>query len=112
LQNEEKKKEKKKRPHPRVYKIDDLTHHITLAHGTFYFGPSSHQMEVDPTYQPSFNSDQQELLNDEIIDVQNEKKRCARYNYQLVDETNPKRRRLFLGALLGDDSLEVLRLYP
>ncbi|KAL7435214.1 hypothetical protein ACHAXH_002903 [Discostella pseudostelligera] len=95
--------------HPRVYEIGDLKHRITLPHGTFFFGPDSHHVEVDPTYKPSFNSIQQELLDDEIIDVKEEKARCARYSYQLVDEVNPKRRRLFLGALLGDDSMEVLR---
>ncbi|KAL7429832.1 hypothetical protein ACHAXH_001372 [Discostella pseudostelligera] len=91
--------------HPRVYEIESLKH-ITLAHGTFYFGPHSHQVEIDSTYEPVLNSMQQELLDDEVIDVQKEKERCERYNYELVDEANPRRRLLFLGSLLGDDSTE------
>ena len=99
-----------KHPNPMNFDIDGLQHdRAKLAHGTFHFGPDSHQVELDPTYQPTFNSVQQELLDDEIIDVQKEKERCARYNYQLIDEENPKRRRIFFGALLGDDSMEVLR---
>ncbi len=93
--------------HPRVYEIESLKH-ITLAHGIFYFGPHSHQVEIDSTYEPVLNSMQQELLDDEVIDVQKEKERCERYNYELVDEANPRRRLLFLGSLLGDDSTEVL----
>ncbi|KAL3763057.1 hypothetical protein ACHAWU_007763 [Discostella pseudostelligera] len=96
--------------HPRVYEIESLKH-ITLAHGTFYFGLHSHQVQIDPTYEPLLNSMQQELLDDDVIDVQKEKERCERYNYELVDEANPKRRRLFLGSLLGDDSMEVLRAH-
>ena len=94
--------------HPRVYEIEDLKH-ITLPHGTIFFGPHSHEAHVDPTYEPSFNSIQKEFLDDDIIDIQKEKERCERYNYQLLDEANPKRRRLFLGSLLGEDSMEVLR---
>ncbi len=91
---------------PSVYELKSL-HNISLAHGTFFFGTNSHQ--ADSTYQPLFNSIQEEFLNDDIIDIPKEKERCARYNYKLLDEANPKRRRLFLGSLLGDDSWEVLR---
>ncbi|KAL3811360.1 hypothetical protein ACHAXA_000776 [Cyclostephanos tholiformis] len=81
-------------------------HHV--AHGTFFFGPHSHEVDIASTYKPELNSIQKELLDDEIIDVEKEKERCARYNFKINNETHPKRRRLFLGALLGDDSMEVL----
>ncbi len=80
---------------------------IEVAHGTFFFGPHSHQEEVDSTYDPSI---QQNYLDNESIHVEEEEERCAWYNYQMLNEdNNPKRRRLFLGAMVGDDCLEVLR---
>jgi hypothetical protein len=94
---------------------------LTLAHGTFHFGPTSH--DVDDTLAGStttaneyyelaksfWNDEQRKILDDEYIDVDIERERCSRYNWNLVNETHPTRRRLFMGALLGDDSLEVLR---
>ena len=80
-----------------------------VAHGMFFFGPHSREVEIVANYDPTLNSIQKELLDDEIIDVEKEKKRCARYDFGLANETHPKRRRLFLGAILGDDSLEVLQ---
>jgi len=55
------------------------------------------------------NSIQKEFLDDEIIDVEREKECCARYGYGMVNETHLKRRRLLLGGLLGDESMEVLQ---
>ena len=78
-------------------------------HGTFFFGPNSHEVEFVSSYDPPLNSIQKEFLDDEIIDVEREKERCARYGYGMVNETHPKRRRLFLGGLLGDESMEVLQ---
>jgi hypothetical protein len=75
-----------------------------VAHGTFFFGPHSHEVDIESNYRPPMNSIQKELLDDEIIDVEKEKERCARYNFRIHNETHPKRRRLFLGALIGDDS--------
>jgi hypothetical protein len=50
------------------------------------------------------------LLDDGEIDVEREKERCARNDFKiLANETHPERRRLFLGSLLADDSMEVLR---
>ena len=80
-----------------------------VAHGMFFFGPHSREVEIVANYDPTLNSIQKELLDDEIIDVEKEKERCARYDFGLANETHPKRRRLFLGAILGDDSLEVLQ---
>ncbi|KAL3757822.1 hypothetical protein ACHAWU_006130 [Discostella pseudostelligera] len=94
--------------HPRVYELEDL-HQIKVEHGIFFFGPHSHQVVLDPTYDPAFTSIQQQYLDDETIDVEKEKERCARYNYQILNEDNPKRRRIFYGAMVGDDTLEVLR---
>ncbi|KAL3780360.1 hypothetical protein ACHAW5_007118 [Stephanodiscus triporus] len=82
---------------------------LTLAHGTFYFAPHSQEVEIVPNHEPSWNAVQRELLDDEIVDVERERERCARYNFKLADEANPRRRRLFMGALIGDDSMEVLR---
>jgi hypothetical protein len=75
-----------------------------VAHGAFFFGPHSHEVDIETNYRPPINSIQEELLDDEIIDVDKEKERCARYNFRINNETHPKRRRLFLGALIGDDS--------
>ncbi len=84
---------------------------VHLAHGTFFFGPHSMEANVDPDYpfSSSLSEDQMGLLNDEYIDVEKERERCARYNFELLNETHPKRRRLFAGWLVGDDSLEVLK---
>ena len=107
-QQQQTNEESSRKFHPRVYEMEQLKR-IEVAHGTFFFGPHSHQVEVDSTYTPSFTSTQQTFLDDERIDVEKEKERCARYNYQILTEDNPKRRRLFLGAMVGDDSWEVLR---
>jgi hypothetical protein len=96
---------------------------LTLAHGTFYFGPTSHDIADDAAspastsssgyhherMSSSWNARQREMLNDEDIVVEIERERCSRYNFELANETHPRRRRLFMGALLGDDSMEVLR---
>ena len=49
------------------------------------------------------------ILNDEEIDTERERARCASYNFDFPKNTAPKRRRLFLGALIADDSIEVLK---
>ena len=84
---------------------------IGLAHGTFFFGPHSQEANVVPDYpfSSSLNKAQVGLLDDEDIDVEKERERCARYDFRLLNETHPKRRRLFAGWLVGDDSLEVLK---
>ena len=81
-----------------------------FAHGIFFFGPHSQEViDLIPNYDPKFNSIQMELLDDDKIDIEKEKERCARYGLEILNQTEPKRRRLFLGAILGDDSMEVLQ---
>ena len=80
-----------------------------FAHGLFFFGPTSQEVvDLIPNYDPKFNSIQRELLDDDKIDIEKEKERCARYGLEVLNQTEPKRRRLFLGAILGEDSMEVL----
>lgn len=98
------------RLHPLVFDVSQLKN-ATLAHGTFYFGPHSQEADIissSDTNKPTLNNMQREMLDDEIINVEIEKERCARYNLNLVNETNIVRRRLFAGWLISDDSMEVL----
>jgi hypothetical protein len=90
-----------------VFDIDQLKQH-RLAHGTFFFGPQSHELDVVSSHQPPLNVIQERFHNDATIDVEKEVERCARYNFKIANKTHPKRRRLFLGALIADDSMEVL----
>jgi hypothetical protein len=41
-------------PHPHVYKWDDLEKRYQEGHGTFFFGPHSHQIEIpeEAKYEP------------------------------------------------------------
>ncbi len=78
-----------------------------VAHGTFFFGPHSHKVDIESNYRPPMNSIQKELLNDEIIDVEKEKECCACYNFRIHNKTHPKQQRLFLGALIADDSSKL-----
>ncbi|KAL7462135.1 hypothetical protein ACHAXS_002528 [Conticribra weissflogii] len=96
--------------HPLVYDMNKLERK-DLPHGSFLFGPHSHQVHIKHNYNQSWTEIQKELIDDddEIIDIEKEKQRCARYNFKLSDEKNPKRRRLFLGSLIANDSLEVLK---
>mmetsp|Transcript_28207 Transcript_28207/g.56756 ORF Transcript_28207/g.56756 Transcript_28207/m.56756 type:complete len:567 (-) Transcript_28207:165-1865(-) len=89
---------------------------ISLPHGSFFFGPDSHQVDIpesdvfDPS--ASWSSLQHELLDDDsdAINVELEKKRCATYDFGFPDATMPlKRRRLFYGALISGDSAEVIK---
>eukprot|EP00985_Skeletonema_marinoi_P010879 scaffold5112_cov132-Skeletonema_marinoi.AAC.3 len=89
---------------------------ISLPHGSFFFGPDSHQVDIpesdvfDPS--ASWSSLQRELLDDDsdAINVELEKKRCASYDFGFPDATMPlKRRRLFYGALISGDSAEVIK---
>ena len=88
---------------------------ITLPHGSFYFGPDSHEVKIpesdmiDPT--ASWTPLQSMLIDDsDYINVEVEKKRCASYNFAFPDTTKPlKRRRLFYGALISGDSKEVIK---
>jgi hypothetical protein len=99
----------KKQGRPLLFNVKDLKN-IELAHGTFYFGPHSQEADIDHNYNPSLNSIQMELLDDdEHIDIEKEKERCARYGLEILNQTEPKRRRLFAGWLISDDSMEVLK---
>jgi len=94
-----------------VYELEQLKKQ-RLSHGTFFFGRHSQEIEIDSSYKPQWNSMQKQMLDDDYendtIDVEKEKERCERYNYKLSNETHPKRRRLFLGSLIADDSMKVI----
>ena len=93
---------------PQVHQLEDLKR-TSLPHGTFFFGQHSHQILIPEyaRYEPSLDPIQKSLLQDEAIDVDTERKRCDRYNFGFRNQTR-RRRRLFLGALIADDSMEVL----
>ena len=80
-----------------------------MPHGVFLFGPDSQSVAIpeNERFERNFTSEQLRLLEDQAIDLELEEKRCASYGYGLP--TYPRRRRLFLGSLIGDDSMEVLR---
>ena len=59
------------------------------------------------SYDHSSTDEQRALLDDEQIDPEREKERCANYNFGYDGRT--ERRRLFLGTLLADDSMDVLK---
>ncbi|KAL7528321.1 hypothetical protein ACHAXR_002379, partial [Thalassiosira sp. AJA248-18] len=64
------------------------------------------------TIEHSWTPEQARILDDEEIDIEKEKQRCASYNFDFPthNENTPiKRRRIFMGALIATDSLEVLR---
>ena len=86
---------------------------VHLPHGTFYFGPHSHQsIEISKTnnHTSSWTAAQGQLLNDETIDFLKEKERCDTYNFNFPkNRTTIKRRRLFLGSLIASDSIEVIK---
>lgn len=87
---------------------------VHLPHGTFYFGPHSHQsIEISKTnnHTSSWTAVQVQLLNDETIDFLKEKERCESYNFNLAqtNRTTINRRRLFLGSLIASDSIEVIK---
>ena len=88
---------------------DDVPCHIHILIGTFFFGPHSHQIKIpnDHQYEPSLTKEQRALLDDEDIDPGKEKQRCANYNFPYDGRT--QRRRLFLGTLLADESMDVLK---
>jgi len=90
-----------------VYELEQLKKQ-RLLHGTFFFGRHSQEIEIDSNYKPKWNSIQKQMLDDDTINVEKEKERCERYGYSLSNETHPRRRRLFLGALIADDSMKVI----
>ena len=55
----------------------------------------------------SSTDEQRALLNDEAVNPEREKERCEKYNFGYDGRT--ERRRLFLGALIADDSMDVLK---
>jgi len=83
----------------------------SFPHGSFFFGHTGHEVSIPKKsiWKPSRNPVQQKLLDDEEIDVEEEKERCERYGVGYTDETLSRRRRLFLGALLAEESMEVLQ---
>ena len=97
--------------------VVDHLKHKPFPHGTFFFGKDNHQTNIpqneliDPT--SSWTSLQRTLLDDSEINIEEEKKRCASYNWELPhynNETKPlQRRRLFCGAMIANDSKEVLQ---
>ena len=90
---------------------------ISSSHGSFFFGPDSHQVQipVNEVFDPSssWTPLQRELLEDDsdIINVEKEKERCESYGFGFPSNvTMPlKRRRLFYGALISGESAEVIK---
>jgi len=87
----------------------DHLHRQSFPHGSFFFGPTSHEAAIpkQSTWKHNWNARQQELLSDEDIDAEVEKKRCERYNMGYANQSH--RRRLFLGALIADESMKVVQ---
>jgi len=88
----------------------------SFPHGTFFYGNFNnnihHSEEAVIDRSSNWTNIQRQLLDDEDINIETEKKRCASYNWELPDysTTKPlKRRRIFYGALIADDSKEVLQ---
>jgi hypothetical protein len=90
---------------------------IDVPHGSFFFGFNSHQVKIPKSQvfdrSESWSSLQRELLDDDsdVINVEEEKKRCASFNFGFPNATMMplRRRRLFYGALISDDSAEVIK---
>ena len=84
---------------------------LALSHGTFFFWRSRDQATRphNRSEEPAWTEEQTRLLDDEDIDVDRERARCAAYGFGLPNGTVTTRRRLFLGSLIADDSLEVLK---
>jgi len=87
---------------------------ISFPHGSFFFGANSHQVKIPKSqvFDPSLSwlPLQRKLLDDSDINVEVEKKRCASYNFGFPNATMPlRRRRLFYGSLISDDSAEVIK---
>ena len=87
----------------------------SFPHGIFFFGSDSHQAKIpksdmfDPS--ASWTPLQRELLDDADINIEEEKKRCASYNFGFPSNTTLplKRRRLFYGSLISGESAEVIK---
>lgn len=90
---------------------------ISSSHGSFFFGSDSHQVKIPDSdvidLSASWTPLQRELLDDDsdAINVEKEKERCASYGFDFPsDATLPlRRRRLFYGALISGDSVEVIK---
>jgi hypothetical protein len=89
---------------------------ISFPHGSFFFGANSHQVKIPKSqvFDPSLSwlPLQRKLLDDDsnMINVEEERKRCASYDFGFPNATMPlKRRRLFYGALISGDSAEVIK---
>jgi hypothetical protein len=106
----------------------DKMKRLDLLHGTFFFEQhplsflnNNMNLDIDENEKESstISPIQQKIIDDdddESINIEREKERCARYGYDLLlpvttngDEIRPTRRRLFMGSLIADDSLEVMR---
>ena len=99
--------------HHSSYHLRDLPT-VAVPHGTFHFAPHSHELCVPGNEKivNSWTTEQATLLDDDVIDIEKEKQRCASYNLGLRKYDNGtalQRRRLFMGALIATDSLEVLK---
>mmetsp|Transcript_29206 Transcript_29206/g.62102 ORF Transcript_29206/g.62102 Transcript_29206/m.62102 type:complete len:511 (+) Transcript_29206:50-1582(+) len=83
---------------------------VNHPHGIFFFWQDSHQVRIPKhnTIEQSLTDAQKDLLNDEDIDMNRERRRCASYKFGISNQTPTKRRRLFLGGLVADDSMEVM----
>mmetsp|Transcript_3032 Transcript_3032/g.5123 ORF Transcript_3032/g.5123 Transcript_3032/m.5123 type:complete len:548 (-) Transcript_3032:110-1753(-) len=90
---------------------------ISSSHGSFFFGPDSHQVQIPKNdvvdLSASWSPLQRELLDDDsdIINVEKERERCASYGFELPSNAKMplRRRRLFYGALISADTEEVIK---
>lgn len=91
------------------YQLDDLEH-VTLPHGTFFYGPHSQEILIpdNETIKYTWTEEQKFWIEDEKIDIERERERCARYKFPF-DENRNTRRRIFVAFPITADNIETVK---
>lgn len=106
---------------PKLYEQQDIRGHESLLLGHYWFPTSNLIQETTAVASPkeqgnnkhsnkllSLNEHQKRLLDDEQIIFRVEDERCRRYGFTF-DPSRTKRRRIFFGSTLADDSFFLLQ---
>ena len=96
---------------PTKFQSEEPLSVVNHPHGQFSFWPDSHQVQIskETIMKPSLIDAQRDILDDDDIDMDRERRRCASYKFDFPIPAPTERRRLFLGGLIADDSMEVMR---
>ncbi|KAL7551600.1 hypothetical protein ACHAWF_014793 [Thalassiosira exigua] len=80
--------------------------HQSFPHGSYYFGHTSHDAAIP---EKSMLRQHRNQVGEIGAGVKADTTTCARYGLGFTNKTLARKRRIFLGVMIGDDSMQAMR---